>query len=93
MPSKPLKTLRKGLDKFTENIEALLNPEGEFQVLTMTETSDREIYQAVMDAIEACDNMEINSGDDIELDGSIFSEALTLVQLIVMHSRQYQPVA
>ncbi|KIM36654.1 hypothetical protein M413DRAFT_424331 [Hebeloma cylindrosporum] len=46
------------------DIEALLNPEGESHVLT--ETSDREIYQAVMDAIEARENIDITGGDDIE---------------------------
>jgi hypothetical protein len=30
----------------------------------LTETSDREIYQAVMDAIEARENIDINGGDD-----------------------------
>jgi hypothetical protein len=32
------------------------------------ETSDREIYQAVMDAINARENVEINSGDDVDND-------------------------
>lgn len=46
------------------DIESLLNPEGESHLLT--ETSDREIYQAVIDAITARDNIDINNGDDIE---------------------------
>lgn len=46
------------------DIESLLNPEGESHVLT--ETSDREIYQAVMDAIEARENIDINGGDDVD---------------------------
>ena len=45
------------------DITALLNPEGESHILT--ETSDREIYQAVMDATEARENIDINGGDDI----------------------------
>ena len=49
------------------DIESLLNPEGESH--TLTETSDQEIYEAVMAAIEARENIDINDGDDIE-DGS-----------------------
>jgi hypothetical protein len=48
------------------DIESLLNPLGESQILT--ETLDAEIYQAVMDAVQACENMEINGGDDINKD-------------------------
>jgi hypothetical protein len=48
------------------DIESLLNPLSESQILT--ETSDAEIYQAVMDAVHACENMEINGGDDIDKD-------------------------
>ena len=44
------------------DIESLLNPAGESY--TLTETSDVEIYEAVMDATEACKNMEVNGGDD-----------------------------
>ena len=44
------------------DIESLLNPAGESHDLA--ETSDAEIYQAVMDAIDARENMEINGGDD-----------------------------
>lgn len=32
----------------------------------LTETSDREIYQAIMDAIEAGENIDINGGDNID---------------------------
>lgn len=46
------------------NIESLLNPEGESHVLT--ETSNREIYQVVMDATTAHENINNNGGDDIE---------------------------
>ena len=46
------------------DINSLLNPEGESHVLT--EMSDVEIYQAVVDAITACANMEANSGDDCD---------------------------
>ena len=43
------------------DIKNLLNPAGESQV--MTEASDEEIFQSVMDAIEAHD---INRGDDVD---------------------------
>ena len=46
------------------DIEALLNPEGESQILT--EASDQEIYWSVMDTIKACENIDINGGDDID---------------------------
>jgi hypothetical protein len=48
------------------DIESLLNPDGESHVLT--ETSDVEIYQAVMDAVEARENIEITGGDDVDND-------------------------
>ena len=51
------------------DIESLLNPVGESHVLT--ETSDIEIYQAVIDAIDARANIEINGDggdDDVPLD-------------------------
>jgi DDE superfamily endonuclease len=48
------------------DIESLLNPAGESHVLT--ETSDKEIYQAVMDSIVARENVEINGGDDVNED-------------------------
>ena len=34
----------------------------------MTESSDTEIYQAVIDAIDARANIEINGGDDVDDD-------------------------
>lgn len=46
------------------DINSLLNPEGESQI--MTETSDKEIYHAVMDAFEARENIETNGGDDLD---------------------------
>jgi hypothetical protein len=46
------------------DIKSLLNPAGESQVLM--EMSDREIYQAVMDAINAHENVKINGGDDVD---------------------------
>ena len=49
------------------DIESLLNPEGESHILM--ETSDWEIYEAVMAAIKACENIDINGGDNIK-DGS-----------------------
>ena len=48
------------------DIESLLNPVGESHILT--ETSDKEIYQAVMDSIMARENIEINGGDDVNGD-------------------------
>ncbi|KIJ90740.1 hypothetical protein K443DRAFT_14981 [Laccaria amethystina LaAM-08-1] len=45
------------------DIESLLNPEGESTLLT--ETSDKEIYQAVMDAVNTRENIDINGSDDI----------------------------
>ena len=47
-------------------IESLLNPAGKSHVLT--ESSDTKIYQAIIDAIDACANIEINSGDDVDDD-------------------------
>ena len=35
------------------------------------ETSDREIYQAIMDAINTHENININSRDDIELEDGV----------------------
>ena len=46
------------------NIGNLLNPAGESQLLT--ETSDKDIFQCVMDAIEARENINTNSGDDVD---------------------------
>ena len=46
------------------DLESLLNPVGES--CTLTGASDKEIYQAVMDAREACKTLEINGGDDID---------------------------
>jgi hypothetical protein len=45
------------------DIEALLNPEGECQ--TMDESTDEEIYQVVMDAVDAHKNIDKNGGDDV----------------------------
>ena len=46
------------------DIESLLNPAGESHILT--ETSDEEIYQAVIDAKGARENIEITGGDDTD---------------------------
>jgi hypothetical protein len=51
------------------DLNSLLNPAGESQVLT--ETSDCEIYQAVMVAIDARENAEMNGGDDVDVDSDI----------------------
>ena len=45
------------------DIEYLLNSPGESCVLT--ETSDQEIYEAVIDAITACENLDISGSDDV----------------------------
>ena len=47
----------------------------------LTETSDREIYQAIMDAIEASENIDINGGDNIAI---LMVFPWTLSQLIEM---------
>ena len=44
------------------DIKNLLNPVGESQILT--ETSDEDIFQCVMDAIKARENIDINGRDD-----------------------------
>jgi hypothetical protein len=44
-------------------------PAGESQILT--ETSDKEIYQAVIDSSTARENLDINSGDDVDDDGPV----------------------
>ena len=46
------------------DIESLLNPEGKSHV--MTESTDLEIYQDVMDAKAARENLEINGGDNLD---------------------------
>ena len=48
------------------DIESLLNPVGESH--NLMETSDREIYKAVMEATDARETMEINGGDDVDED-------------------------
>ncbi|EDR11200.1 uncharacterized protein LACBIDRAFT_324795 [Laccaria bicolor S238N-H82] len=64
----------------------LLNPAGESHVLT--EGSDREIYQSVMDAIDARENIEINGGDDID-DENHISHALPTRRDIVSTIGKY----
>ncbi|KAN0141144.1 hypothetical protein V8E53_000900 [Lactarius tabidus] len=51
------------------DISSLLNPAGESHVLT--EASDADIYQAVTEAFEACENLEINGGDDVDEDSPV----------------------
>ena len=46
------------------DIATLLSPANESN--TMDESTDREIYEAVMVAREAHENMEINGGDDVD---------------------------
>lgn len=49
------------------DIEWLLNLVGKSHV--MTEVSDKEIYQTIMDTIEAHDNIKFNGNDDVDIDG------------------------
>ncbi|KAF8811887.1 hypothetical protein BYT27DRAFT_7183490 [Phlegmacium glaucopus] len=51
------------------NIEEFLNPVEESHVFT--ESTDLDIYNAVMEAVEARRNFEINGGDDGDDDGDI----------------------
>ena len=48
--------------------ESLLNSKAESQLLT--ESSDKEIFEAVIGAIEACENLELNGGENVKDDGS-----------------------
>ena len=66
------------------DIESLLNPEGESTLLT--EMSDQEIYQAVMDTVDACENIHINGTDDI----MTFEVPPTITQPVAMYSRWCQ---
>ena len=68
------------------DITALLNPHGKSYVLT--EANDNDIYHAVMDAIEARENIDHDDGDDVDQDGPIepcpsHREVLTAVSTIV----------
>jgi hypothetical protein len=56
------------------DIKNLLNPVGKSQILT--ETSDEDIFQCVMDAIKARENIDINGGDDGD-DGVVVEPQLT----------------
>ena len=56
----------------------------------MAEASDKDIYQAVMDAVEARDNLEKNGGDDVDDDGLIkpcpsHQDVLKAVSIIVQY--------
>ena len=51
------------------DIESPLNPEGESNI--MTESTDKEIYQVIIDAKAAHKNLKVNSGDDFEDDTPI----------------------
>ncbi|KAI9428880.1 hypothetical protein H4582DRAFT_1828794 [Lactarius indigo] len=51
------------------DIESLLNPQSEAHI--MAEASDKDIYQAVMDTIKACENIEKNGGDDVDDDSPV----------------------
>jgi len=51
------------------DINTLLNPDDESHI--STETSDKEIYHAVMDSIKARENIDINGGDDVDDDSPV----------------------
>src|ERR1700678_3578022 len=51
------------------DINALLNPDDESHV--STETSDKEIYHAVMDSIKARESIDINGGDNVDDDSPV----------------------
>ena len=51
------------------DVESLLNPSEESHVLT--EATDVDIYHAVLDAIEARENIEMKGGDDVDDDGPV----------------------
>lgn len=51
------------------DIESLLNPQNKAHITA--EASDKDIYQAVMDAIEAWENVEKKGGDDVDKDGPV----------------------
>jgi hypothetical protein len=57
------------------DINTLLNPVDESQV--MDETTDEEIYQAVMDTQEAQENTIINGGDGDPDDNALVEDCLT----------------
>ena len=62
--------LRGALQKVNQmDIGSLLNSAGESHVLT--DASDADIYQAVTEAFEACENLEINGGDNVDEDGPV----------------------
>ncbi|KAH9979645.1 hypothetical protein BJV74DRAFT_780235 [Russula compacta] len=46
------------------DFESLLDPVGEAQ--SLTEMSDLEIFQAIMEGVNACENVEIISNDNVE---------------------------
>jgi len=70
------------------DIELLLNPAGESHVLT--EATDEDIYQAVVDAVKAREDIETNGGDDVDDDGPVkpppgHSTVLQATSIIVEH--------
>ncbi|KAF9563455.1 hypothetical protein CPC08DRAFT_632678 [Agrocybe pediades] len=70
-------------------IESLLNPEGEAD--DQEETSDKDIFEAVMHAKQARDNRETNVGDDNDDDipcrpRSSYKEIFQAVAMIRSHT-------
>lgn len=51
------------------DIKLLLNPQTKAYITA--EASDKDIYQAVMDAIEAWENVEKNGRDDVDNNGPV----------------------
>jgi hypothetical protein len=85
------------------DIDSLFNPAGASYVLT--EATDADIYQAVMDVIEARENIETNGGDDVDDDGPVEpcpapSDLLSATSMIVQYisswndplARQLEPL-
>ena len=70
------------------SIEVLLNPPAESQM--MDKVTDQEIYQAVMEAREAHENMEMTGGDDIDEDCTVEPSPTRQQVLEAMHTiRRY----
>ena len=72
------------------DIESLLNPTGKSHVLT--DISDQEIYQAVIDSISARENIEINGGDDVKLPAQQGFWKLAQLSVAESQSPEFSPI-
>ncbi|KIK00821.1 hypothetical protein K443DRAFT_7397 [Laccaria amethystina LaAM-08-1] len=71
MAQKPLEILKKGLTKFSKKIKERKDALEAKLARKETISADDEhwhIYQSVMDAVAARENIEINGGDDVDDD-------------------------